>query len=111
MDRLPAMQRNRPERWHTMSGEELRNRVDAIASDVEALVTRIVELREELEASEELMPPMLSYRLAVILSRVDHAAAEIVLQQARRAEVEGQLPAFPELAGDPGAERVDSSPA
>lgn len=76
---------------------ELRLRVDSIAGDVDRLVNAIVELRTKLEDSGAVMPDMLSYRLAVVLSRVDHAAAEIVLQQARRLEVEGQLPAFPEL--------------
>lgn len=82
----------------TVSGEELLERVDHIATRVESLVAEIVELREALERSGELMPPMLSYRLNVVLSRMDHAAAEIVIQQSRRLEVEGQLIAFDELA-------------
>lgn len=94
---VSALWRHRAQGGHTVSGEELRRRVDAIAGDVEELVDAIVGLRSELEASGAIMPPMFSYRLAVVLSRVDHAAAEIVLQQARRLEVEGQLPAFPEL--------------
>lgn len=76
--------------------ELFRRRVDAIAGLVEGLVVEIVGIREELDASGVILPPMLSYRLAVVLSRVDHAAAEIVLQQARRVEAEGQLPAFDE---------------
>lgn len=69
-------------------------RVDAIAADVDGLVTRIVELREELEAYGVILPDRLAYRLATVLSRVDHAAAEIVLQQARQLVAEGQLEAF-----------------
>lgn len=97
-----------------MTGAEgLRLRVDAIAAEVDSLVGSIVELRGVLEASGEVMPPMLSYRLAVILARVDHAAAEVVIQQARRVEAEGQLAAFEELAAEQDhleAEPFDSGP-
>jgi len=70
-------------------------RIDAIAGQVEQLVNSIVNLREELEATGTVLPGMASYRLASILSRVDHAAAEIVIQQSRRIELlDGQLKAF-----------------
>jgi hypothetical protein len=69
-------------------------RVDAIASKVEALVVEITDLRDALEEGEIVLPHMLAYRLATVLARVDHAAAEVVIQQARRTEAEGQLAAF-----------------
>lgn len=98
--RVPAVLRHRPQGGLEVTPEELaellRRRVDGIAGEVEALVQSIVGLREELESSGAVMPSMLSYRLAVVLSRVDHAAAEIVLQQARAQEVAGQLRAFDE---------------
>jgi hypothetical protein len=73
-------------------------RVDAIATHVDHLVEELVALKSHLVEVE--LVPWLSYRLAVTLSRVDHAAAEIVIQQSARLEAEalaGQLPAFPEL--------------
>lgn len=103
---VPAVLRHRAQGGLEVTPQELaellRQRVDGIASQVDELVESIVHLRGHLEESEALMPPMLAYRLAVVLSRVDHAAAEIVLQQARRQEAEGQLVAFDE-------ELVDSS--
>src|SRR5262245_7047656 len=74
--------------------EWLLPRIDAIAGKVEALVEEIVSLREELEVSGTVLPHWQSYRLATVLARVDHAAAEIVIQQSARIEAEGQLQAF-----------------
>lgn len=110
-------------RWHRREGRrevsgdvhvhdanaDVIRRVDAIAEHVDHLVEELVQLKAKLVDVE--LVPWLSYRLAVVLSRVDHAAAEIVIQQSRRLEAEalpGQLPAFPELElGD----RVDSGAA
>jgi chromosome segregation and condensation protein ScpB len=72
-------------------------RIDAIAGKVEELVNQIVELRDHLEESGIVLPHMAGYRLATVLSRIDHAAAEIVMQQARRMEADGQVAAFPDL--------------
>lgn len=94
LGRLPAMLGHRAQGRHTVSGEvhahepnaDVIRRVDAIADHVEHLVEELVQLKSAL-VEVDLMP-WLSYRLAVVLSRVDHAAAEIVIQQAARTEAE-----------------------
>lgn len=93
------------------SNADVIQRVDAIAGHVDHLVEELVQLKAALVDTDLL--PWLSYRLAVILSRVDHAAAEIVIQQARRLEAEsvpGQLPAFPELEPDVDGPPLDAEP-
>lgn len=66
-------------------------RIERIAELVEGLVVELTGFREELEAEAIVMPHWYSYRLATVLSRVDHAGAEIVISQGRRIEANGQL--------------------
>ena len=68
-------------------------RIERIGELVEAIVGELTTFREELEAEELVMPHWYSYRLATVLSRVDHAGAEIVISQAR--QIEADEPAVP----------------
>lgn len=70
--------------------------ISAIETRVDGLLESVDGLRELLEASGIVLPHYQAYRLAVSLSRVDHAAAQIVMHQAKVAEADGQLVAFVE---------------
>jgi hypothetical protein len=96
---------------------ELDRHLERIGQRVDALTSAVDELRGLLEAGGIVLPHWQSYRLAVTLMRVDEAAAALVMWNARaeerelagvlvvafpEADVEGQLPAFPELEEFPG---------
>jgi hypothetical protein len=80
--------------------------IEGLIGRAEAQVAEIVEtigeIREVLGAHGIDLGHWQSYRLALILSRVDEAAGALIVDQARRAEAReqaelpGQLPAFPE---------------